>query len=108
MPSRRETFGLAALEGMAHGKPVLHFDLPALRWMTGDVRVPPFDQQALACRMRELSDDEAGRRELGRQAYVTAERQAVDDMTDRHLALARELLGGQALAVAGTDGPPWS
>lgn len=43
MPSRHESFGLVALEGMAYGKPVLHFDLPALRWMRGggDVAVPP-------------------------------------------------------------------
>ena len=50
LPSRHEAFGLAALEGMSYGKPVLHFDLPALRWMDGDVRVPPFDVGALAGR----------------------------------------------------------
>ena len=50
LPSRHEAFGLAALEGMSYGKPVVHFDLPALRWMDGDVRVPPFDVGALAAR----------------------------------------------------------
>ena len=30
LPSRHETFGLAALEGMSYGKPVVHFDLPDL------------------------------------------------------------------------------
>ena len=54
MPSRFETFGLAALEGMSFGKPVVHFDLPALRWMDGDVRVPPFDVFGLAGGMRDL------------------------------------------------------
>ena len=52
LPSRYESFGLAALEGMAYGKPVVHFDLPSLRWMDGDVRVPPFDVSALAAEMR--------------------------------------------------------
>ena len=65
-PSRQETFGMVALEGMSYGKPVVHFDLPALRWMDGDVRVPPFDVSALAGEMRYLAGDHAARCDLGR------------------------------------------
>ncbi|MFD7321595.1 glycosyltransferase [Streptomyces sp. NPDC059875] len=98
MPSRHETFGLVALEGMSYGKPILHFDLPALRWMSdgGDVTVPPFDVVALGHRMRMLATDEAARRTLGRQAGQAAQRYTWDEMTGRYLALAHRLVDAPA------------
>ncbi|MGW2014830.1 glycosyltransferase family 4 protein [Streptomyces sp. NPDC001927] len=94
MPSRHETFGLVALEAMSYGKPVLHFDLPALRWMSdgGDVAVPPFDVAALGDRMRMLASDEAARRALGRRAGHAAQRYTWEEMTGRYLALTRRLI----------------
>ncbi|MFD0368079.1 glycosyltransferase family 4 protein [Streptomyces sp. NPDC059071] len=94
LPSRHETFGLVALEGMSYGKPVLHFDLPALRWMRGggDVTVPPFDTAAFGERMRALATDPALRGRLGRQAGLAAQHYTWDEMTDRYLALTRRLL----------------
>jgi glycosyltransferase involved in cell wall biosynthesis len=92
LPSRQETFGLAALEGMSYGNPVLHFDLPPLRWMDGDVRVPPFDVDALAGEMRRLAADEAARCELGRLAHMTAQRYRRDVTEDLYFRLVRELL----------------
>ncbi|MFE5486258.1 glycosyltransferase [Streptomyces sp. NPDC056527] len=96
MPSRHETFGLVALEGMSYGKPILHFDLPALRWMRdgGDVAVPPFDAVALGDRMRMLASDERARRALGRQAGQAAQHYTWDEMTGRYLALTRRLVDG--------------
>ena len=92
LPSRQETFGLVALEGMSCGKPVIHFDLPALRWMEGDVRVLPFDVGALAREMSHLAGDEATRRELGRTAYQAAQRYGLDQTADRYLAVVQRLL----------------
>jgi glycosyltransferase involved in cell wall biosynthesis len=92
LPSRHETFGLAALEGMSCGKPVVHFDLPTLRWMDGDVRVPPFDVGALCAEMKRLAGDETARRELGRVAQSASQRFVEEDMADRHVALVRQLL----------------
>jgi glycosyltransferase involved in cell wall biosynthesis len=106
LPSRRETFGLAGLEGMAYGKPVLHFDLPALGWMDGDVRVPAFDVGAFARAMRDLAGNEAARRELGRVAHAAAQRHGLDEMADRHLALARELLCAPARRTRRSAGVP--
>ncbi|MFG2640443.1 glycosyltransferase family 4 protein [Streptomyces sp. NPDC048370] len=98
MPSRHETFGLVALEGMSYGKPVLHFDLPALRWMSdgGDVAVPPFDVAALGDRMRMLAADEEARRALGRRAGHAAQRYTWEEMTGRYLALTRRLIDAPA------------
>ncbi|MER7952202.1 glycosyltransferase [Streptomyces sp. NPDC096079] len=100
MPSRHETFGLVALEGMSYGKPVLHFDLPALRWMRdgGDVAVRPFDVAALGARMTELATDTALRRRLGHRAGIAARHYTWDEMTGRYLALAHRLLDAPAAA----------
>ncbi|MFE5912938.1 glycosyltransferase family 4 protein [Streptomyces wedmorensis] len=94
LPSRHETFGLTALEGMAYGKPVLHFDLPALRWMRdgGGVAVRPFDVAAFGERMAELAGDAALRRRLGRRAGLAARHYTWDETTGRYLALAHRLL----------------
>lgn len=92
LPSRHEAFGLAALEGMAWGKPVLHFDLPTLRWMNGDVRVPSFDAEALAAGMRALARDEGTRRRLGRIARAAAQDHGQAETADRYHTLVRQLL----------------
>ncbi|MEU6932450.1 glycosyltransferase [Streptomyces sp. 2RAF24] len=111
LPSRHETFGLVALEGMSYGKPVLHFDLPALRWMRGggDVAVPPFDTAAYGARMRALATDPALRRRLGRQAGLAAQHYTWDEMTGRYLALVRRLVEVPAVRRRPSNdrGAPW-
>jgi glycosyltransferase involved in cell wall biosynthesis len=105
LPSRSETFGIAALESMAYGKPVLHFDLPTLRWMNGggDVAVPAFDVDALAQQLRSLAEDEATRRRLGRLAYRTAQRFSWDRTTGQYLALVRQLSDPPGPSRGATD-----
>ncbi len=51
MPSRFETFGMVAAEGMATGAPVITFDVGPLREVTGDGEadlIAPFDVHAFA------------------------------------------------------------
>jgi glycosyltransferase involved in cell wall biosynthesis/thymidylate kinase len=92
MPSREEAFGLSALEAMSHGKPVVHFDLPALRWMEGDVRVTPFDVAELAAAMALLSEDEDRRVALGRTALAAARRHDWAQVGPAYVALVHRLL----------------
>ncbi|MFF8839371.1 glycosyltransferase [Streptomyces sp. NPDC015130] len=100
LPSRHETFGRVALEGMAYGKPVLHFDVPALRWLRdgGGVAVPPFDVVAFGERMGELARDPALRRGLGRRSVLASQHYTWDETTGRYLALAHRLLDTPAAA----------
>ena len=108
LPSRHETFGVAALEGMSYGKPVVHLDLPALRWMSGDVRVPPFDVGALAGEIRYLAVDEAARRELGRTAHAAAREIRADEAADCYFTLVQELLNAPSAGSQSESRPGMS
>ena len=68
--SQYEAFGLVFLEAMGHGTPVLTHDVGANREVLrqGAVVVPRFDREAAVSELVRLVNDEAARRELGRQA----------------------------------------
>jgi glycosyltransferase involved in cell wall biosynthesis len=70
VPSREESFCLSALEAMAYGRPVLHFDLPQLSWIPDScgLKVPRFNIADYTAAMIRLSTDPALCRELGRNA----------------------------------------
>jgi phosphatidylinositol alpha-mannosyltransferase len=67
VPSRFETFSLAALEAMAFRVPVIAFAIPGLEWMprSGVVKVEPFDEGALAQAMLSVSREGAPAHEAG-------------------------------------------
>ncbi|HET9656839.1 MAG TPA: glycosyltransferase family 4 protein [Kineosporiaceae bacterium] len=98
MPSRFETFGLSALEGMAYGKPVLVFDLPQLAWIPAGaaVRVPALDVEALAMALRRLAGDRALRARLGRAGREAAAAYGWDRVTEDYEALLAEALRGRS------------
>jgi glycosyltransferase involved in cell wall biosynthesis len=94
MPSREESFGIVALEAMAHGRPVVHFDLPQLSWIPDDcgVRVPSFDTAQLARAIEELSRDPARRSELGRRARAFATRHYAEHSGAPYIRLVEGVL----------------
>lgn len=75
-PSRREGFGVACLEAMAHGKPVVASAVGGLLDLVLDgvtgVLVPPRDPAALRAALERVLGDEALRRRLGAAARERA------------------------------------
>ena len=97
-PSRREGFGVACLEAMAHGRPVVATGVGGLRDLVVDgetgLVVPPRDPRALREALLRLLGDSDLRRRLGtagrRRAQEGFSWHAVTDMT---LAAYREATG---------------
>jgi glycosyltransferase involved in cell wall biosynthesis len=86
-PSRREGFGVACLEAMAHARPVVATDVGGLRDLVVDgetgLVVAPRDQRALRAALERLLADADLRRRLGAAGRERArERFSWDSVTD--------------------------
>src|SRR5712692_9087892 len=97
----REAFGIAQLEAMACGRPVIASDLPTgVRFvnknqMTG-LLVPPGDSDALAAALQRMLGDERLRATLGNAAKKRAELEfSADRMVRRVQQVYEEVLGGR-------------
>jgi glycosyltransferase involved in cell wall biosynthesis len=96
-PSRREGFGVACLEAMAHGRPVIATDVGGLRDLVVDgetgLVVPPRDPAALRAALDRLLADPALRRRLGSAGRRRAqERFSWDVVTEATVAAYRMAL----------------
>jgi glycosyltransferase involved in cell wall biosynthesis len=96
-PSRREGFGVACLEAMAHGRPVVAGDVGGLRDLVVDGEtgylVPPRDVGALRVALERLLADRELRRRLGAAGRERARTHfSWDSVTDATLAAYDEAL----------------
>ncbi len=75
VPSRVETFGLAALDALRFGCPIVASDIAPLRELLGEaaVFVPVADARALAGAVDRLLDDRALRMALAQRAIVRSQ-----------------------------------
>ena len=97
VPSRREGFGVACAEAMAHGRPVVAAAVGGLLDLVVDeetgLLVPPGDVGALREALRRLLADEELRARLGANARRRAEETlSWERVTDRTLAAYEEAL----------------
>jgi glycosyltransferase involved in cell wall biosynthesis len=100
LPSRWESFSLAALESMALGKATIVSGVGGLTEFVEDEHnglvVPPGDPGALARSLTRLFDDPLLRQRLGAQARATAERFDVAPVTRRHAEYFEQFAGVQS------------
>ncbi len=97
-----ENFGLAGLEAMAAGLPVVGSDMAGIReWLENGRNgylVPPGDEIALASAVEKILRDNGRRREMGRAARITAEAFDIHAVTG-----ALEKVYEQVIAEAGNE-----
>jgi len=93
-----EGFGLAALEGMASGKPVIASDVDGLRDLVGGagLLVPPGDPQALAKAIREVCERPSYARELGQKCRERAQQYDIDETVQKYRQLYGEIAASRS------------
>ena len=110
LPSRREGLGVASLEAMAAGRPVVASRVGGLGFSVVDERtgllVPPDDAEALAAAVRRLSAERALRERLAQAGPErVAEGFLAEQMVAAHEQLYREVLAERAAERAGEEVP---
>jgi alpha-1,3-rhamnosyl/mannosyltransferase len=93
--SVNEGFGLAALEGLAAGTPVIATDIPAHREVLGDAAllVPPEDEKALVGALARVLTVEALAKDLARRGPPRASLYRVAETAKKTAAVYREICG---------------
>ncbi len=91
LSTKTESFGLAVLEAMASGLPVVAGDVPALREVftheSEGLKVRPGDADALAGAIERLLDDETLRQQFGDAGRKRAEEFTTERMADKFYRL---------------------
>jgi D-inositol-3-phosphate glycosyltransferase len=103
MPSHYESFGMAALEGLACGRPVVATSAGGPAFIIEDevsgLLTPPNDPPALAARLERLLDDEALRAKMGHAAAERAQRFGWATVADDIVELYQKTLGARRMAI---------
>jgi glycosyltransferase involved in cell wall biosynthesis len=109
-PSLYETFGLAQIEAMGCGCPVVASNAGSIPEVAGDaaILVEPRDDAALADAIHRVVTDRALRDDLVRRGFARAARFSWDKTALETLQVMRELHAGSKAAVSGpgTAGAP--
>lgn len=101
MPSKWEGFGLAALEAMACGIPVLASDVPGLRDLVGSDEqcgylINPTCSQDIANKLRKLIKDRELRLCMGKRGRARSEEYSIEKTAKRYIELYERTLAEYA------------
>lgn len=94
LSSHYEGFGLAAVEGMASGRPFIASDVPGLAQVAGGAGIlfPPGDSGKLAEEILKLMTDKEYYNETAQKGIARAAQYDIQKMVDQHIAVYRALL----------------
>ena len=97
MPSLYESLGLAAIELMACGRPIVYSDVNGLpdTIRGGGISVPPKDPVSLARAMNTLINDHLYTEELGRNALMQIQRYKWDTLIPKIETVCEKVLSGE-------------
>jgi D-inositol-3-phosphate glycosyltransferase len=99
MPSHYESFGMAALEGLASGRPVVATNAGGPAFIVEDgvsgLLTPPNDADALAGRLEQLLVNDDLRASMGQAAATRADRFAWPTVACDVLRVYRDMLAGR-------------
>jgi glycosyltransferase involved in cell wall biosynthesis len=92
-----EGFGIAVIEAMAAGLPVIASDVPGLAQVVGNwgVRVSPQDPEALAGAIRQLLHSAERRRELAEKSIRRAADFDIEKTVDGYIGVYEDVLSGR-------------
>lgn len=95
MSSHWEGFGLAAVEGMAYGKPVIASNVPGLAEVIGNNNLlfAPNDEQQLADIIMRFYKNPTYKEECGKASIVQANKFDIKTMAMHYISFYKELLG---------------
>ncbi|MDR3074938.1 MAG: glycosyltransferase family 4 protein, partial [Candidatus Methanoplasma sp.] len=107
MPSLFESLGLAAIELMAHGRPIVYSDVNGLPGTVkdGGISVPPKDPIALSKAINTLVADRSYTEELGKNAVRRAHAYRWDGLMPKIESVYGKVLSGEYSSedIRGTD-----
>ena len=90
-------FGIAVVEAMAAGLPVIASAVPGLSWVVGDAGIlcKPGDEVELAAQMSRLANDARLRQELSAKGKTRARQFDIESTANAHLRLYESLVEGE-------------
>ena len=108
LPSHYESFGMAALEAMACGTPVVASGVGGLLYLVRDgvtgFHVPDRDPEALAAKLALILEDEELRKELGRHAVSAARSYDWRLIANQVMTIYESVLAGREPSALQTRG----
>lgn len=107
LPSYSENFGIAAVEGMAAGLPIVVSDQVAIHHEIGEADaglVVPCDAASLAAALERLLEDAGLRAEMGRRGQLLAETFSLARVSGHLLELYGKLTNGHPSPATLTNG----